>query len=103
MQHLWEDEIRNKANGGLNTCGSNIYNNIHNNNNNGINGYDDGANHHPTQCKGSDKLPSELFAISFSEQMRRHSTMSYTIVIEESINVSKFIQMNEKLAVTFDR
>ncbi|XP_055317882.1 anion exchange protein 3 isoform X2 [Sitodiplosis mosellana] len=85
LQHLWDDEIRNKANGGLNTYGSTIFNHIHNNNIHGINGLGDGAcinnnhNNHMNQCNGSDKLPPDLFAISFSERMRRHSTMSHKI------------------------
>lgn len=92
QQHLWDDEIRHKANGGLNCCSSNIFNNLHNNNNNGSNGHGDGAcihNNHPSKCNGSDKLPAELFAISFNERMRRHSTMSHKIVIQHS-NESHF-------------
>ncbi|XP_031622600.1 anion exchange protein 3 isoform X2 [Contarinia nasturtii] len=85
LQHLWDDEMRNLANGSLNTCGSNNFNNIHNNNCNGINGHGDEAcinnnhNNHLNQCNGSDKIPSELFAISFGERMRRHSSMSHRI------------------------
>lgn len=87
LQHLWDDS---KANGGLNGCSSNIFNNIHNNNNNGSNGHNDGAcifnNHNNHLSNGSDKLPPELFAISYSERMRRHSTMSHKIVIHPNSN-----------------
>lgn len=92
QQHLWEDETRNKANGGLNACGSSIFNNMQNNNCNGFNGQSDGNsndngntcinNNHQNQCNGSDKVSPELFAISFTERMRRHSTMSHKIVIK---------------------
>lgn len=92
---MWDDEIRNRANSGVNTGGGSIFNNIHNNNNHGINGTADGGgtcinnnhNNHMNQCNGPDKLPPELFAISFSERMRRHSTMSHKIVITEQESI----------------
>lgn len=91
QQHLWDDEMRNKANGGLNACGSTIFNNLQNNNCNGINivnEHGDGNgnacinNNQQNQFNGSDKFSPELFAISYSERMRRHSTMSHKIVIQ---------------------
>lgn len=90
QQHLWDDEMRNKANGGLNACGSTIFNNLQNNNCNGINivnEHGDGNgnacinNNQQNQFNGSDKFSPELFAISYTERMRRHSTMSHKIVI----------------------
>lgn len=66
--------------GGLNGRNNSIFSNLHFNNNNGL-------NNHQSQCDGpADKLPPELFAISFTERMRRHSTMSHKIVIKKNLN-----------------